>query len=224
MGNQGTDNGAPLEKDVKAGQGTESRMETPSLKDPMCLVDALYLNSLTQEELQEVCNACLENIQAMIESLEDSQEMCRKRLNLYDRRHTKLRTIVIAITGLVAFINLIAGSVPIHVCKWVFEDPKPLTILAAILAVVAATSQSLESSFGFAEKKVHFHELWNRTVNIFLEAQMLKALYLSHPANLKADRVMKVIEVYGRLLERDRELRQQVAKITSQEPKEAKTQ
>jgi hypothetical protein len=154
-----------------------------------------------------------------LDELYTAANLSVERYQEYSREHTKWRRTLIIGTGVVAIINLLAANG--EIAKWTIRDINIVPVTAAVVAIVLTILANLESYFNLASRAQAYRESRELFLDAAREFERAWNVYV-RPFGNDAEGWANGVELYKRIVAKDRELRSAFKELTKTEKKSSK--
>lgn len=208
--------------------GKGRRFPTGHLDEP-----AFGLVDITQDRWMEIDSEARmkllaeigEHYHGYLQELYMTAELCVKQFQKSSSAHRRWRRILIIGTGVLAILNLlatktgqsVADAFPVGL-KWLSGLVPFLPMISAICAVILAILTNLESFYNWPERAQSFRESRELFLDANREFERVWAVYV-RPQSDSPEAWSNAVELYKRLVAKDRELRSAFKELTRLERK-----
>jgi hypothetical protein len=148
-----------------------------------------------------------------LDELYKNANLCVERYGTFSLEHTKWRRRLIIGTGIVAIVNLVAANKRIADLSYNF-----VPIAAAVCALALAILANLESFYNWLERAQAYRESRELFLDAAREFDRVWDVYV-RPFEDKPEACANAVELYKRIVAKDRELRSKFKELTKTEKK-----
>ena len=204
------------------------RVPTAHIDDPAAgLVDITQDRwlEIDSEERMKLLADIDQHYHGYLQELYVTAELCVDQFQKSSSAHRRWRRLLIIGTGVLAILNLlatktgqsVAGTLPLGL-NWLPALVQFLPMIAAICAVVLAILANLESFYNWPERAQSFRESRELFLDANREFERAWAVYV-RPQSDSPEAWSNAVELYKRLVAKDRELRSAFKELTKFEKK-----
>jgi hypothetical protein len=151
-----------------------------------------------------------------LDELHTAANLCVERYQTYSRAHTTWRRTLIIGTGLIAIINLLAANNKI--ASWAISDINLVPVAAAVAAIVLTILANLESYYNWANRAQAYRESRELFLDAAREFERAWNVYV-RPFGESPEAWANGVELYKRIVAKDRQLRSTFKELTKTENK-----
>lgn len=204
---------------AEENKGRRRRASEGAIADPgtnLLELESETWSAIESEQRVQLLGEMSARYYRYLDELHTAANLCVERYQTYSSEHSKWRRTLIIGTGLIAIINLLAANTKIASLNIRAVNIVPVT--AAIAAVVLTILANLESYYNWANRAQAYRESRELFLDAAREFERAWNVYV-RPFGDSPEAWANGVELYKRIVAKDRQLRSTFKELTKTENK-----